>query len=183
MPTPPKLPLHCHPGSPCAAVQAIEASAARNDDGLLLRYFVHADPAAIRLPQARPAQAADGLWQHTCCEAFIAPADGTEYREFNFSPSGEWAVYRFSDYRERDLAYRAPHGPRVEFRQHADGFELTASLASRLLPAAPSLQLGLTVVVEAADGSKSYWALAHAAVQPDFHLRPSFSLILKAARP
>ena len=33
-------------------------------------------------------------------------------------------------------------------------------------------------VIEAADGSKSYWALAHGASQPDFHLRQSFALTL-----
>lgn len=152
-------------------------------DGLTLRYVVHADPAAICLPELRPAQAATGLWQHTCCEAFIAPAAGTAYREFNFSPSGEWAAYGFTDYRARDTAYLAPRGPRIEFRQLANGFELTASLALELLPAGPAWQIGLTVVIEAADGSKSYWALAHPATQPDFHLRPGFSLILKAARP
>lgn len=183
MPAPLKTPLRCHPASPCQAVQAVEVSTTLTADGLALRYVVHGDPAAIRLPEPRPAQAADGLWQHTCCEAFIAPAAGTAYREFNFSPSGEWATYSFTDYRTRDMAYQAPHGPRIELRQLANGFELTASLAPELLPAGPAWQIGLTVVIEAADGSKSYWALAHVAAQPNFHLRPGFSLILKAARP
>lgn len=183
MSSPPKLPLLCHPASPCCAVQAIAATAALSDEGLILHYFVHADPGAIRLPKPRPAQAADGLWQHTCCEAFIAPAAGTAYREFNFSPSGEWAAYSFTDYRTRDMAYHAPRGPRIELRQLANGFELAASLAPALLPAGPAWQIGLTVVIEAADGSTSYWALTHATAQPDFHLRPGFSLILKAARP
>ena len=31
---------------------------------------------------------------------FIRPEDGEGYYEFNFSPSGEWAAYRFSGYRE-----------------------------------------------------------------------------------
>jgi hypothetical protein len=178
----PTLPLLCHPASPCRAVQAITASVALTDDGLLLHYFVAANPTAIRLPAPASAQAADGLWQHTCCEAFIAPATGTAYREFNFSPSGEWAAYHFVSYRERDTTYQAPHGPHVELRQLANGFELTASLARTLLPAGPAWQIGLTTVIEAGDDSTSYWALRHAAAQPDFHLRPSFSLILKAAR-
>lgn len=176
------FPLFCHPASPCTAVQAVEATATLSDEGLLLRYFIHAQAGAIRLPEPRPAQAADGLWQHTCCEAFIAPAGSTEYREFNFSPSGQWAAYRFSDYRARDFDFTVQIAPQIELRQHAGGFELTATLAPDLLPAAARLHLGLTVVIEAADGSKSYWALAHAATQPDFHLRQSFSLALSASR-
>ena len=183
MPTPLNTPLFCHPASPCNAVQTIEASATLTDDGLTLRYCVYGDPAAISLPEPHPAQAADGLWQHTCCEAFIASVEGAAYREFNFSPSGEWAAYGFTGYRERDTAYTSPCAPRIELRQHAAGFELTAALASDLLPAGPEWQIGLTAVIETSDGSKSYWALAHAAAQPDFHLRPSFSLILKAAHP
>ena len=31
------------------------------------------------------------------------------------------------------------------------------------------LQLGLSAVIEASDGSHSYWALRHAAGPPDFH--------------
>ena len=179
----PTLPLLCHPACPCRAVQAITASAALTDDGLLLHYFVAADPAAIRLPAPGPAQAADGLWQHTCCEAFIAPTESTEYCEFNFSPSGEWAAYRFTGYRARDTGYAAGLAPHIEFQQHATGFELTANLPVQLLPASAEWQISLTMVVEASDGSKSYWALAHSAAQPDFHLRQSFSLILKAAHP
>lgn len=179
----PKHPLLCHPASPCAAVQAITASVTLTDDELSLRYFVHGDPAAICLPEPRPAQAADGLWQHSCCEAFIAAAEGTEYREFNFSPSRAWAAYRFTGYRQRDTGFAPAQPPQIALLQHANGFELTARLASELLPAGPEWQIGLTTVIEASDGSKSYWALTHAAAQPDFHLRPSFSLILKAARP
>jgi hypothetical protein len=48
---------------------------------------------------------------HTCFEAFVAPAGINGYYEFNFSPSTDWAVYRFSAYRRgwpslRLLAHR-----------------------------------------------------------------------------
>jgi hypothetical protein len=45
------------------------------------------------------------------------------------------------------------------------------------------LDLALTTVIEASDGSKSYWALRHGAAQPDFHLRQSFTLALKRNTP
>lgn len=40
---------------------------------------------------------------------------------------------------------------------------------------------GLTAVIEEAGGHKSYWALAHASGQPDFHKRSCFTLQLAAA--
>lgn len=127
-------------------------------------------PAPVLPPQA------DGLWQHTCCEAFIATVDCPEYREFNFSPSGQWAAYRFKDYRLRDPAFVPDGIPDISFRRLDDGFQLDALLAPGLLPAGDILQLALTVVAEAANGDKTYWALAHCALQPDFHLRQSFTL-------
>lgn len=178
-----RLPLFCHPASPCPAVRAIEVVVTPADDGgLALHYFVLGDPQRIRLPAARPPQACDGLWQHTCCEAFIASGqDPDAYREFNFSPSGEWAAYGFTGYRQRNDNFQPASAPVIRLHRHANGFELTVSLAPTALPGGHDLFLGLTTVIEAADGSKSYWALGHHADQPDFHLRQSFSLNLKAA--
>lgn len=39
-------------------------------------------------------------------------------------------------------------------------------------------QLGLTAVIEANDGSHSYWALHHRLARPDFHDRAGFILSL-----
>lgn len=184
MPSPISAPLLCHPATPCTVVRAIDVMAARTETGgLILRYRIHGKPDDILLPAPRPARACDGLWQHTCCELFVATAQHPEaYLEFNFSPSGEWAAYGFSAYRARTTSDKAPEiSPEIALRQDANGFELTATLPASLLPIAGNLQLGLTAVIEAIDGSKSYWALAHGAAQPDFHLRQSFSLDLKAA--
>jgi hypothetical protein len=41
-------------------------------------------------------------------------------------------------------------------------------------------RLGLTVVVEAVDGSKSFWALEHPAGPPDFHNADCFVARLPA---
>ena len=133
-------------------------------------------PASV--PEAQRSGTVDGLWQHTCCEAFIAGKDCSAYREYNFSPSGQWACYRFTGYRQRDPAFTASSRPPIVLRPEADGFQLDATLPADLLPASQTLVIGLSVVIEAADGSKSYWALAHGASQPDFHLRQSFALTL-----
>ena len=171
--------LRCHPASPSAEVRSIEASAVLTASGALaLNYRLLGDPGAIRIPAPVAPAAADGLWQHTCLEAFVAAADDAGYREFNFSPAGLWANYRFTACRERDPDFLPPAAPRIAFQRYADGFRLAAWLDPRLLPARGELNIGLTAVVEAGNGNKSYWALAHGAAQPDFHLRQSFTLTI-----
>ena len=64
---------------------------------LRLRYLVAGDPAAVRWPRALAAgeePRRDGLGRHTCFEAFVAaPAGcGSGYVEYNFAPSGAWAI-------------------------------------------------------------------------------------------
>jgi hypothetical protein len=171
--------LLCHPGSPCSAIQSITADASLDEAGrLILSYRLSGNPQAILLPAPQPPGPVDDLWQHTCCEAFIALPGSPAYREFNFSPSGLWAAYQFADYRSRAPGFQPAGVPDIAFRRLPDGFQLDASLGRELLPAGDTLQLGLSVVVEAGDHAKSYWALAHAAARPDFHLRQSFTLTL-----
>jgi hypothetical protein len=176
--------LHCHPASPCAAVRTIAASASLTDDGTLaLGYCLRGNLEGICIPQPVPPAAADELWQNTCLEAFVSTADRREYREFNFSPSGCWANYRFTGYRERDFSFASPVAPRLTFRHLPDGFQLDALLPPKLLPQGAILNIGLSAVIEASDGSKSYWALAHCAAQADFHFRQSFTLTLQRPAP
>lgn len=180
MPATTEHPLLRHPAHRCAGVRTIAASACLTADGVLvLDYDVRGEPDGIRIPETLPSGATDGLWRHTCCEAFVAGVDGPEYREFNFSPSGQWAAYRFTAYRERDAAFRPPAAPQLAVTRHAEGFRLTARVAPELLPAATAYHIGLSAVIEAVDGTMSYWALAHCAAQPDFHLRQSFELTLE----
>lgn len=168
------LPLHPFPQQP-APTAAITAHAHLDADGLLLTYRLTADLSQLILPARQPAQAADGLWQHSCFEAFVAAQDGPAYREFNFSPSGQWAAYDFSDYRQRNLAFAAVVAPVLSLRPLPDGLELSAHLAPQLLPQASRLILGLTAVIEQNDGQLSYWSLHHPGPRPDFHLRTGWT--------
>ena len=56
--------------------------------------------------QQRQVKFTDYLWEQTCLECFIAgknsSADTTDYIEINASPSGRYALYHFSDYRQPD---------------------------------------------------------------------------------
>lgn len=173
--------LTLHPLLPHAAVTAPNGLALAAgfawlaDGGLRLGYRLQGALDDLRLPEPTTPSATDGLWRHTCCEAFVAEGDGPGYREFNLAPSGCWAAYRFTGYRQRDEGWLPPAAPRIACRRSADNLLLTADIPAALLPAAAA-RLGLTAVIETTGGERSYWALRHAAPQPDFHLAASFAL-------
>lgn len=167
-----------HPALPAPIFGEVSVSVAHHAaEGLLLTF--HLPVAGLALPTLAAPGPADHLWQHTCCEAFISAANSQHYREFNFSPSRQWAVYDFEAYRQRIDQAAALTGPTIACRQGEDCLILTAGLAPQLLPPTP-FQLGLCAVLETLAGEKSYWALVHPAPQPDFHRRESFLLSIPA---
>ena len=118
----------------------------------------------------------DGLWRTTCFEAFLKPADGEGYVELNFAPSGEWAAYGFSGYRD-GMAPLEIAAPRIETLRGDAAFELDVTLDLADLPPDPC-RLALSAVVEEVSGAKSYWALAHHSGRPDFHHDAGFAAML-----
>lgn len=168
--------LHPHPATPCPTIAAIDVTLAFAADGALqLRYSLTGQLGELAIPAPCLPAFADGLWQHTCLEAFIGAADGPAYREFNFSPSGEWAVYDFGTYRARNTAYQHAAAPDIVLRQSPDALRLEAHVPANLLPPDP-WQIGLTAVIESRAGEISYWALAHPDQKPDFHRHEAFCL-------
>src|SRR5262249_46469843 len=101
--------LILHPATRCEAITRIEAHAERAGAALRLRYLVVGKIGGLLLPRAVTPARADELWRHTCFEAFVTTGAGAYY-EFNFSPSTEWAAYRFTGYRDgrADAAIDAP---------------------------------------------------------------------------
>lgn len=177
-PVPTPLPLIPHPASPPIAL-SIAVSVSAEPRELVLHYRVYGDIDAVRWPESQGGGMADGLWRHTCLEAFIAQAGQGAYREFNFSPSGQWADYAFSRTRVRDAQTSAPHAPLIERRDTADGVDLVAVLERRYLPPG-AWQLGLSAVVEDVRGQVSHWALHHPRPAPDFHDPAGWTLRLPA---
>lgn len=120
---------------------------------------------------------ADELWRHTCLEVFVAACASQGYREFNFSPSGEWAMYAFSAYRAGMTVPALGSPPRMHWQRSNGCLELDVSLPAESLPAADGgFRLALSAVIEEQSGTISYWALNHPAGQPDFHHPGSFVL-------
>lgn len=173
--------LICHPARPDGVLTRVAVSVGRSGGGWRFSYRLAGDLDRLRVPPPHPPAPADGLWRHTCCEAFVAVAGAPAYREFNFSPSGEWAAYAFTSPRRRDETFRAPGAPRLAWRRDADAFELVVELDAACLPVGDPVDIGLSVVAEDVDGGLAYWALRHPSPQPDFHHREAFALHL--ARP
>ena len=171
--------LLAHPAAPPPSGLTISAQAWIAPTGDLELCFDLAGAIdALRIPPLTAPEACDGLWQHTCCEAFIRERGSSAYREFNFSPSRQWAAYDFLDYRQRDPDWQPPAAPEIRVTRSATGLRLDARVPAALLPPAPAWQLGLSVVAEATTGDLSYWALAHGSERPDFHHPASFVLDL-----
>lgn len=177
--------LTLHPDSRCLAAAGVDVVAARPRPGLLeLRYILAGTIAGLRLPSVAAPARADELWRHTCFEAFLQSTPGTSYYEFNLAPSTQWAAYRFDGYRSGLTAVHGIAAPRIETGRSNGRFELRAALQLDGLPeldGGKSWRLGLSAVIEEADGAISYWALAHPAGKADFHHSDCFALDLPAA--
>jgi hypothetical protein len=184
--TPPVLPpaaaavLRCHPASPCRGIDRIDVTLRWLQPVLLeLAYVMHGDAAAVVLPAAGRRQFADRLWEHTCVEAFLREGDG--YAELNFSPSGDWAVYRFDGYRTgmRRVELTVPSLIDVNRREQRIVITAAVSLAAfAWVRQAQHLTMALSAVIEETGGARSYWALAHPSENPDFHHAGAFALTL-----
>jgi hypothetical protein len=175
--------LILHPDSRSSAVRQIEVEVARpRSGGLMLRYVVSDTINELALPAVTAAARADELWRHTCFEAFLRAVPGQAYYEFNFAPSTQWAAYRFEGYRSGMRVADEIAAPRIEVEKAAEQFTLQAALQwdkSSELGRAATWRLGLSAVLEQADGGKSYWALAHPPGKPDFHHANCFALELQ----
>jgi hypothetical protein len=151
------------------------------DADLHLAYALRGDLAAVALPPLAAPAFADELWRHTCFEAFIGRDGDAAYYEYNFSPSGRWAVYAFSAYRQRREIDAAALAPTVDWQHGGDRLSLRATV--RLAPlglADATLRIGVSAVIETRDGALSYWALHHPPGRPDFHHAEARPLVLPA---
>src|SRR5262245_47998877 len=131
--------LACPPETPTEAVRGIAARVRRAPRGsLAVTYIVEGDLDQLRVPAPRAPRSAGRLWEHTCCEIFIARKGLAAYHEFNLSPSGEWAQYAFDGYRKPRAAESSAAGsaPQVTVRGAADRLELDAVIRLDHLSAA-----------------------------------------------
>jgi hypothetical protein len=178
--------LRCHSSARSETVRAVEVRIRRSASAeLQMTFRLDGDIRRIRVPPPAVPRIATQLWRHTCFEAFIAVEGQPAYHEFNFAPSGEWAVYAFSGYRNGGPLPNEMMRPHIAVRTTDSRLELDALVRLDGLSAnhpRASLRIGLSAVIEASDGL-SYWALRHPADKPDFHHAAGFSLLLEPPGP
>ena len=164
-------PLVPHPSTPEPGF-GVAAGVERTGGTLRFAYRVVGALDAVRVPPPARAERTDRLWEHTCFEAFVAVEGEVPYLEVNVAPSGQWAVYAFTGYRER-----APIDPDVIPQIVVTRGDHALDVAATLpIGAAALLRVGLTAVMERTDGRRSYWALRHPVATPDFHHADGFAI-------
>jgi hypothetical protein len=172
--------LTAHPSTPSDTVRSLGVQLQAEEPGILVfQYSLVADMSRVRVPRSGAGGRADALWKHTCFEAFVAPADAPGYHEFNFSPSLNWAIYRFSAYREGMSRAEIGRDPEISVRRGDDGLELQSAVRLAHLPDlrdAGHLRIAVAAVIEDEGGSLSYWGLRHPPGKPDFHHSNGFAL-------
>ena len=177
--------LLAHPDAGAEPLWSIAAEAQFTaGTSLCCRYTLRGDIARLRVPQAGAGHRADGLWRHTCFEAFVSTAAAPGYYEFNFSPALDWAAYRFESYRTGMTAATLARAPGLQLRRSSEGLELAATVhLAGLVPLheTTTLRVALAAVIEEEDGRLGYWALRHPPGNPDFHHRDGFALELRPA--
>jgi hypothetical protein len=146
-----------------------------------IRYELRAAASEIAVPEAADMpNRRDGLWKDTCFEFFLGPENADRYWEFNLSPSGHWNVYRFTSYREGMQEEQAVAALPFVVVMEQDSLALTLNAdLSGSVGRERTLDAGIAAVVKLADGTLTYWALAHPGPRPDFHRRDSFILKLQ----
>jgi hypothetical protein len=172
--------LTAHPSTPNEDVRSLEVQLRTEEpDTIVIQYSLVADMSRVCVPLCGAGGRADALWEHTCFEAFVAAKDAPCYHEFNFSPSLDWAIYRFSAYREGMLPADIGRAPEISVRRGDDRLELKSAVHLGHLADLRDvhhLRIALAAVIEDDNGRLSYWGLRHPDGKPDFHHPNGFAL-------
>lgn len=161
-----------HPSEPKGPLTSLTVHLERQGDKLWVRFVAEGVMEDVVWPAPAEPVRTDALWMRSCFEVFIATTGG--YCEFNLSPSGQWASYRFRGGYRQDMA----NADAVAVIDPLDLARDQLALEAHLNLPSPVGKLGLTAVIEGRDGSKTYWALAHPSDKADFHHPDSFLLDL-----
>jgi len=148
----------------------------RDENVLTIHYRLKGDLEKIEIPAVEKLPIRKNeLWENTCFEFFLGIKNSPIYWEFNLSPSGDWNIYHFDDYRQSmQLENKVESLP---FNILRDSNALYLGLEFNLdglVSIIENLDVSATTVIKSKEGDISYWASKHCGKEADFHLRDSF---------
>lgn len=152
----------------------------RTENKLAIEYLLLGNLTDIIIPQSVDLpKRKNELWEETCLEFFLGLTNSTQYWEFNLSPSGDWNIYHFDDYRQGMQEERAFNSLPFLVESKSNSWRLSLELdLSKIVSQESSLAMGITTVIKSQDERISYWALTHTDSQANFHQRDSFAIEL-----
>lgn len=150
----------------------------RDDNILTIHYRLKGNLEKIEIPAVEKLPIRKNeLWETTCFEFFVGIKNTPIYWEFNLSPSGDWNIYWFEDYRKSMLLEDKVES--LPFNILRDSNALYLGLEFNLdclVSKIQNLNVSIATVIKSKEGDISYWALKHCGKEADFHLRDSFVL-------
>ena len=158
----------------------ITGTISRQQNQLHLQYQLTGNLDTVIIPPSTTAPRRKyDLWEHTCIEFFLGLQDSSAYWEFNLSPTGDWNVFRFPNYRQaiaEEMAFTSL--PFTVWKQtNSLQIALVVDL-NQIITSEQNLQVGITSVIESQNQQLSYWALKHLKSTADFHDRDSWIIDL-----
>ena len=148
----------------------------RDGNKLNLDYLLEGDLSKIIIPSPTkiPTRKHE-LWQTTCFEFFLGIEHSPQYWEFNLSPTGDWNIYHFTNYRQRMEEETAVTSLPFNIRQQSNSLNINLEINLDLIvDLNTDLDIAISTVIKSSKGKISYWALTHPETKADFHNRDSF---------
>ena len=131
-------------------------------------------------PPIANSQRTDNLWQKSCFEVFIQNNNSTNYWEYNLSPSTNWAIYGFTNYRQGKFDELSIDSLQISTNREGNQYVLSGLIPLPQALIEQNLRIGLSCVVQDKLSDISYYALKHTKNQADFHAADSFSIAITA---
>ena len=156
---------------------SIEASLECTKDKLRVTFVVGGALSDYIFPKPYKLKRADELWKATCFELMLANEDELYY-ELNFSPSLGWNFYALESYRFEPKELEYFEEPSIFVEKKENLFRIILELESTGFNFEIFTHYNLATILLNKQNERTFWAIKHLKIQPDFHDRDSFLEIL-----
>jgi len=137
---------------------------------LSLSFYVTGNIESLKLPKTidRPHRE-DELWNTTCFELFLSQDNLPRYHEFNYSPSGHWQSYSFTQYRagKNECKHLTLIKSQLSKEPNKLCINLELAYASHDI-VTNNMKMGISCVLHDLSGAYHYYSLGHS-LKADFH--------------